>query len=105
MWQLVRMAVSLVCGFPLPIRILLILLFPAIPNFINPFNQVILWLFIFCPIYFGNSPLSKGADNARDFKISFRNSYIIYHVLFVCIYGFAAYSACAVSSALDEFGV
>jgi hypothetical protein len=105
MWQLIRMVVSMLCGFPLPIRILLILIFPAIPNFINPLNQAVLWLFIFCPIYFGNSWLSKDSSDQRSFGIAFRNSYIIYHVVFVCIYGFAAYSVCAVSSELDQYGV
>jgi hypothetical protein len=104
MLQLIRMAVGLLCGFPLPIRIFLILIFPAIPNFINPINQLVLWLLIFAPIYFGNSWLSKDDTGQRNFGRSFRNSYFIYHAVFVVIYAFAAYTACAVSSQLDQAG-
>lgn len=104
MWQLIRLGVSFVCGFPLLLKIIAILLLPAL-MFINPFNLVVLWLFIFCPVYFGNSPLSKDDSGNRDFKIAFRNSYFVYHALFVCLYGFLVWSTCTVSDIAGEYGI
>src|SRR6478609_1680631 len=105
MWQLIRMVVSLLCGFPWIVRIILVLILPAIPGFISPLNQAVLWLFIFCPIYFGNTGLSKNDAGEREFKISFRNSYFIYHAVFVVLYGIALFSVCTVSDTIGAYGV
>lgn len=105
MIQLIRMVVSLLCGFPLPIRILLALLLPIIPGVINPLNHIIFWILIFVPIYFSNSGLSKNDKNERTFGMSFRNSFFIYYALFVTIYLIAVFSVCTVSDVAGSYGI
>ena len=105
MWQLIRMVVGLICGFPLPVRLLIILLLPAIPGVLNPFNHVVFWLLILCPVYFTDNILNKGADGNKQFTIALRNSYFIYHALFVCLYLIAMFSVCTVSDIADSYGI
>lgn len=103
LWKVIRWAVSFVCGFPLLLKLLLILLLPA-PMLIVPLNFTVLLGPIFCSIYFSNSPLNK-KQGKKSAAMAFRNSYLIYHALFVVLYGLAAWSACTVSDLAESYGM
>ena len=99
---MVRMLVGMLCSFPLAIRIILLLILPAV-GFLT--NQLIFWPFIFAPIYFSNSPLNKNDVGEKEFKRSFRNAYFVYHAVFIVIYGLVLMSACSVNELVDSTGL
>lgn len=94
--QIVRAVLGMLCVLPLPLKALALLVVPAL-MFITPINQIVFWLVFFLPIWSTDTFIAKGADGKREFKTTFRNSYLIYHFTFFFVYAVILRGACAVN--------
>ena len=100
--SMIRWAIGWMCDFPWYTKILMVLILPAIPGAIGPLNHFIFWLLIFLPIYFTENSLNVDDSRTKSFGIAFRNAYLIYHALFVVIYGVAIFALCKANEFIDS---
>ena len=94
-----RMAVGFLCNFSLPMRIIMLFILP-LPAFIIPINQILYWLLFFLPVHYTNNSI-KNEKGEKDFKTSFKTSYMIYHGVFVFVYAVILYSICSANALID----